>query len=274
MFDDWFERGGNCFDTAYVYGGGLCEVALGWWVKNRNVRKDVVIIGKGAHTPCCDPRNLTNQLHQSLERQHTDYFDIYMMHRDNLAIPVGEFVEVLNEHVKAGRIKVFGGSNWTLARVDEANAYAKAHGLQGFGMVSNNFALSHLLQPMWAGCLHSSDAASRKWFTDRQMPLFPWSSQGRGFFVEGNAAPDKKDDPDLMRWWYSDDNFKRLERARELAKNRGCLPINIALAYVLCQPFPTFPLIGPRNLWETRTSLRALEIQLSPQELAWLSLDE
>ena len=274
MFDDWFERGGNCFDTAYIYGGGACERSLGWWVKNRGVRNQVVIIDKGAHTPLCDPRSLTEQLHQSLERLQTDYLDLYIMHRDNPAIPVGEFVDVLNEHVKAGRIKVFGGSNWSLTRVDQANAYAKAHGLQGFGLVSNNFSLATLQEPMWAGCIHSSDAASRKWFTERQMPLFPWSSQGRGFFVDGRAALDKKDDAELVRCWYSEGNFKRLERARELAQKRGCLAINIALAYVLCQPFPTFPLIGPRAIWETRTSLKALDIQLSPQELAWLSLDE
>ncbi len=273
IFDDWFERGGNCFDTAFIYGGGACERMLGWWMKHRNVRKQVVIIDKGAHTPFCDPQNLTFQLNQSLERLQTDCLDIYVMHRDNPAIPVGEFVDVLNEHVKAGRIKVFGGSNWSLGRIEQANAYAKAHGLQGFGLVSNNFSLAHLMDPIWAGCIHSSDAASRKWFTDRQMPLFPWSSQGRGFFVDGKAAPGKNDDAELARCWYSQDNFKRLERARELAKKRGCLAINIALAYVLCQPFPTFPLIGPRAIWETRSSLRALDIQLTPQELAWLSLD-
>ena len=67
--------------------------------------------------------------------------------------------------------------------------------------------------------------------------------------------------------------FRRLERARELAQQRGVLPINIALAYVLCQPFPTFPLIGPRALSETRTSFPALTIELTPEELRWLNLE-
>jgi aryl-alcohol dehydrogenase-like predicted oxidoreductase len=52
------------------------------------------------------------------------------------------------------------------------------------------------------------------------------------------------------------------------------LPINIALAYVLGQPFPTFPLIGPRQLSETRTSCQALEVELSPAEVRWLNLEE
>ena len=61
---------------------------------------------------------------------------------------------------------------------------------------------------------------------------------------------------------------------RQLAEQRGVLPINVALAYVLCQPFPTFPLIGPRVLSEIRTSLPALDIELSPDEVRWLNLED
>ena len=92
--------------------------------------------------------------------------------------------------------------------------------------------------------------------------------------LEGRAHPDKKEDPELVRCWYSDDNFQRLERANELAEKKGVLPINIALAYVLCQPFPTFPLIGPRVLEETRTSLPGLEVELTPEEVKWLNLED
>ena len=77
-----------------------------------------------------------------------------------------------------------------------------------------------------------------------------------------------------MRCWYSDDNFLRLDRANALAQKRGVLPINIALAYVLAQPFPTFPLIGPRTLSETRTSLPGLSVELTPDEVRWLNLEK
>lgn len=76
-----------------------------------------------------------------------------------------------------------------------------------------------------------------------------------------------------MRCWYSEDNWRRRERAVELAAKRGVLPINIALAYVLCQPFPTIPIIGPRTLEELRTSLPALGVELSPEKLRWLNLE-
>ena len=80
-------------------------------------------------------------------------------------------------------------------------------------------------------------------------------------------------DEELNRCWYADDNWQRRDRVLDLAKRRGVLPINIALAYVLSQPFPTFPLIGPRTLEELRTSLPALEVELTPQEVKWLNLE-
>jgi predicted dehydrogenase/aryl-alcohol dehydrogenase-like predicted oxidoreductase len=272
MFDDYFERGGNCFDTAWIYGGGSQERLLGHWVKNRDVRDKVVIIAKGAHTPHCDPQSLTRELIESLERLQIDCADIYLMHRDNPDIPVGEFVDVLNEHKQAGRIRVFGGSNWALERVDAANEYAESKGLTGFAAVSNNLSLARMIEPPWPGCLASSDSESRDWFSRTGVSLFAWSSQGRGFFT-GRAHPDDHSDPGLVRCWYSEDNFQRLARAEELAQKKGVLPINIALAYVLCQPFPTFALIGPRTLAETRTSFESLGVELTPEELRWLSLE-
>lgn len=273
MFDDFFERGGNCFDSAYIYGSGACERVLGQWIKNRGLREQIVLLDKGAHTPYCDPESLTRQHLQSLERLQTDYVDIYMMHRDNLAIPVGEFISVLNEHKNAGRMRIFGASNWSIERVIEANRWAAEHGLVGFSAMSNNFSLARMIDPVWAGCIAASDAQSRAWLVEQQMPLMPWSSQARGFFT-GRAHPDDHSDPELVRCWYSEDNFRRLERVNEMAKQRGVLPINIALAYVLCQPFPTFPLIGPRLLSETRTSFLGLDIELTPEELRWLNLED
>ena len=87
------------------------------------------------------------------------------------------------------------------------------------------------------------------------------------------AHPDKRTDAELVRCWYSDDNFQRQARVIDLAEKRGVSPINIALAYVLNQPFTTFALIGPRMLSETRTSLPALQVDLTPGELKWLNLE-
>ncbi len=273
MFDDFYAKGGTVFDTAWVYAEGQCERLLGQWVKNRGVRDQVVILDKGAHTPFCTPDWLTAQIMESVERLQTEYVDIYLMHRDNPAIPVGEFITVLNEHQRAGRIRIFGASNWSIARVEEANAYATAHGLQGFSVISNNFSLARMIAPPWTGCVSASDTNSRAWLTRTQTPLLPWSSQARGFFT-ARARPGDLSDPELARCWYSDDNWERKARVERMAAERDVEPVAIALAYVLNQPFPTFPLIGPRALSETRTSLPALGLTLAPDEVLWLNLEE
>ena len=271
MWDDFWEQGGNCFDTGYIYGGGLQERLLGQWIASRGVRDQAVVIGKGAHTPHCNPQDLSSQLLETLERLNVEALDIYVMHRDNPQIPVGEFVDVLNEHHSAGRVKAFGGSNWSLERVGAANDYARERGLVGFSVVSNNFSLARMVDPVWSGCVSASDPASRAWLEQNQTALFSWSSQARGFFVRGDRA--FTEDEELVRCWYSDDNFARLERARELAARKNTSPINIAAAYVLNQPFPIFALIGPRQISETHSSLGALGLTLTPNERAWLNLE-
>jgi aryl-alcohol dehydrogenase-like predicted oxidoreductase len=275
LFDEFYEIGGNCFDTAYLYNQGLPEKLLGQWIRNRKgIRDDLVVICKGAHTPHCNPAGLDSQLHKSLERLQLDHADLYLMHRDNPEIPAGEFVEALNAHLKAGRIHAFGGSNWSIERVEEANAYAAKHGLQPFTVVSNNLSLARMIQPVWAGCVTASDPESLAWFERHQMALLCWSSQARGFFLDhaptsGGNAPSEAE---IARCWHSEDNFARRERAVALAKEKGVATINVALAYVLSQPFPTFALFGPRTLEEIRTSLPGLDLELSPQEIAWLNL--
>src|SRR5690606_433187 len=271
MFDAFYEIGGTTFDTAYIYGGGYIERLLGKWVQNRGVREDVVVITKGAHTPHCDPESITRQLEESLERQGTDYADMYMMHRDNLDIPVGEFVDVMDEHLRAGRIRAYGGSNWTPERVDEANAYAAANGRAGFTILSNHFGLAEALDVPWAGCVHATDPDSKAWLEERGIALLPWSSQARGFFT-GRAHPEDHSDPELVRCYYSDENFERLKRAEELGAERGVPATAIALAFVLHQEFPTFPLFGPRSIEEMRSSTLGLGVELSPAEMAWLDL--
>ncbi|MER8429447.1 aldo/keto reductase [Mesorhizobium caraganae] len=270
LLDAFFEAGGNLFDTGYVYGAGYTETLLGQWLNNRGVREQSVVIAKGAHSPLCYPDVIGKQLAQSLDRLQTDHVDIYFMHRDNPDVPVGEFVDAMDAEAKAGRIRgPFGGSNWTMARMDEAIAYAERTGKQKPGALSNNFSLAEMLEPIWAGCITSSTDDWKAWLTKRQMPNFAWSSQGRGFFTD-RAGREKQDNEELVRVWYSEKNFGRRDRAIELANRLGKSPIHIALAYVLAQPFPSVPLIGPRTLDELEDSLKALDIKLSAEDVAWL----
>ncbi len=272
LFDAFFEAGGNTFDTSWWYGEGHTDRTLGRWMASRGVRKETVIIAKGAHTPRCFPEDVTKQLNASLEFLQTDHADIYCMHRDNPDVPIGEFVDVLNQHHRAGRIGAFGGSNWSLARVQAFNADAAKRGLKGMTTVSNNFSLARMVNPVWAGCIASSTPEYRAWHRETQTALMAWSSQARGFFVRGR--PDFTSDGELTNSWYSEDNFAHKRRAEELAAKLGVTANNVALAYVLAQPFPIFCLTGPQNLDELRSTLPALAVNLTEDQVRWLDLGQ
>jgi predicted dehydrogenase/aryl-alcohol dehydrogenase-like predicted oxidoreductase len=268
VLDAYFEEGGTVIDTAHAYGYGRIDTMLGHWVKSRGVREQIAIIGKGAHRPC-RPDVISQELDESLERLKTDYLDIYFLHRDNLDIPVGEFVDVLDQEHRSGRIRMFGGSNWSLARVDEANDYAARTKRKGFQALSNQFSLAEMVEPVWTGCLSASSDSDIAWLKQRNIPLFAWSSQARGFFTD-RAGRDKQVDPAFMRSWYSDQNFARRDRAQQLAVKYKTTLSRVALAYVLAQDFSIFPLIGPLTLREFHDALGALDIRLTLAEVLWL----
>lgn len=282
MWDHFLDIGGNAFDTAHIYGEGRMERLLGTWQRQRGVREDIVIIGKGAHTPYNTPEHIGPQLTESLERLQTDYVDLYFLHRDNPDIPVDEFVSALNDELDAGRIRAFGGSNWTLERTRAFNLAASERELTGFAAISNNFSLARMVNQIWPGT-ESVDEAFLTYLADTQMALLPWSSQARGFFTPwasavlaqrgGEQKAVTTMEPtvaELTRTWVDEANLARRARAEELAQARGTSMINIALAYVLHQPFPTFPLVGPRVLSEIDSCAEAMSCALTADDVAWL----
>ncbi|WP_128656458.1 aldo/keto reductase [Paenibacillus sp. 598K] len=272
--DAYVAIGGNTIDTAFIYCGGKSEQALGMWVEERGNRKDINIWTKGGH-PNRDGNRVNKQaideeLTISLERLRTDYVDLYALHRDDPAVPVGEVLEILNSHVEAGRILAFGASNWTWERILEANRYAAEHGLRGFEFNSPNLSLAKANEPYWRDAI-SVDEALLAEHERTKLPLFSWSSQARGFFT-GRYTPEDRSDADTVRVFYNDDNWERYRRAEKLAADKGVTTIQIALAYVLNQPFPTAALIGPRNEAEMRSCGEATEIELTTEEIQWLDL--
>ena len=194
-----------------------------------------------------------------------------MLHRDDPSIPVSTLIDYLNYEIRAGRIRAISASNWEPARIIAANAYATENGLSGFVSCSNNISLAVPMEPMWGGCV-CVDEEARAWHEESQFPLMPWSSQARGFF-SGAFTPEKRDNRDMVRVYYNDDNFKRLARATTLGEKRGYSAIQLSLAYAVHLPFPIFPIVGPANLEEMASSLGALSLELSPAELAWMNLE-
>jgi aryl-alcohol dehydrogenase-like predicted oxidoreductase len=204
--------------------------------------------------------------------------DIYILHKDDPDAEVGPIVEALNEEARAGRINAFGGSSWTQQRIAEATAYADAHSLQPFTVSSPNLALAVPNEPMWTGCVSiAGDAEAFAWYQQTGMPVFAWSAQARGFF-SGRYRPDLTegetlDARNVIRTYYSDANWERYRRADELAELKGCTLRQVALAWVLHCPLEVFALIGPANVAELEDCLGALDVELTPDEYAWLNLE-
>lgn len=276
--DAYAESGGNCLDTAWIYGNnGSSESIVGRWLRRTGARDHTVLVGKGACSRSCRPEDIQTDLTQSLDRLQTDHVDIYLMHRDNPDVPAGEFVEALNLLVGDGQASAFGGSNWTPDRIEEANTYAAAHGLLGFSASSPNFSLAVWNEPTWKDTVTATDQRSRVWYASHpDVALFAWSSQAAGFFT-GRYGEWSYDDPnaaDVVRVWFSEANLERLSRAREVGLRHGVDANQVALAYVLAQPFTVFALIGPLSAEETRASLRADHLQLTPDELSYLNLED
>ncbi|WP_374017350.1 aldo/keto reductase [Paenibacillus thiaminolyticus] len=274
VLDDFTALGGNTIDTAYIYCGGKSEQAIGMWLEERQNRKDIRIWTKGGH-PNQDGKQVNrqairDQLDESLERLRTDYVDLYALHRDDPDVEVAVILDILNELVEEGKIQAFGGSNWSWQRLQEANRYAEANGLRGFSFSSPNLSLAKAKEPYWPDCI-SADAETIGWHRRTGLALLSWSSQARGFFT-GRYTREDCLDPDLVRVFYNDANWERYDRASKLAASKGVETIQIALAYVLHQPFPTGAIIGARNRKELESCFAAARLSLTEPEIAWLDL--
>ncbi|WP_019420381.1 aldo/keto reductase [Paenibacillus sp. OSY-SE] len=272
--DSFTDIGGNTIDTAFIYCGGKSEQAIGMWMEERGNRDQIRVWTKGGHPNQHGPQvnrvAVRAELETSLERLRTDYIDLYALHRDDPDVEVGAILEMLNELVEEGEIRAFGGSNWTWQRLEEANAYAESHGLRGFSFSSPNLSLAKAQEPYWTDCI-SADDETLSWHKRSGLPIMSWSSQARGFFT-GRFTRDDRSNEDLVRVFYNDANWERYDRAAQLADKKGVTTIQIALAYVLNQPFPTAAIIGPQNRSEMESCKDAAAISLTPEEVAWLDL--
>ncbi len=284
LLDRFTAAGGTTVDTARIYAKGTSETAFGKWLEGSGKRTDMVVLGKGAHHNSdtlerrVTPAAIHEDVETSLREMRLETIDIYILHKDDPDAEVGPIVEALNEEAAAGRIKAFGGSSWSTQRLDEANAYAAEHGLRPFTASSPNLALAVPNEPMWVGCVSiAADTEAQAWYQQTGMPVFAWSAQARGFF-SGRYNPEMTEGAtanarNVIRTYYSDDNWERYRRADELSESKGCTLRQVALAWVLHSPLDVYALIGPETVAELDDCLGALDVELTPAELAWLNLE-
>ena len=277
MFDHFYGSGGRIFDTAYIYNNGKGDKYLGDWINSRNVEDEIIVLGKGAHTPDCEPKFIRPQIEESLSRLNINKIDIFCLHRDNPKIPVAEFMDALNEVKNDGLIGNIGASNWEMGRFAEARDYALKNNMEPFTVLSNNFSLAEMVDPVWPGCVGVNNSYL-EYLMDNQIMLFPWSSQARGFFIEKKEITSNEhfSNPSLeeeRRVWHSEENLQRRKVCFAIATQRGVQPIQVALAYVIQKSSLIFPLVGPRTIIEAESSIAATQLNLTEEEMSSLAID-
>ena len=287
ILDAVYAAGINTFDTARIYGESECS--LGRWIEARGLRDKVNILTKGCHhnpyRARVTPYDLRADLADSLARLGTDHVELYLLHRDDPTVPVGPIVETLNELQAAGRIRCFGGSNWTHTRIEAANEYAYAHGLNGFVVSSPCFSLAEQIGDPWGGSVHISGPRfkeARAWYMRQNMPVFAYSSLARGFLSgkfrtdsgKGVAETFPHMGPSIAAEYEYPENLERLRRAEALAAEKGLTVPQIALAWTLRHPMFVCPILSPSTPAHLQANLQALEIRLTDEEFHWLNLGE
>lgn len=276
MYDCFLKAGGNAIDTAEHY--RWAEPTIGKWIAETGRRDELVLFTKGCH-PKREAREvkrvnaacIREDIEHSLHVLHVDYIDMFALHRDDTAVSVGEIMEELHHQIEIGHVHAIGVSNWELDRIIEANAYAKRHGLHPLTFNSPNLSLARAMMPRWPGCV-SANEEMVAWHKENQIAMISWSSQAGGFF-SGHFTRDHCDNEEIRDCFYNDANWRRYDRCQELAKKKDKTPIQIALAWVLHQPFPIAAVIGPEKESELLNSIAGGDISLTPQEMQYLDLE-
>jgi len=269
------ELGINFFDTADVYSLGESERIVGRALKDYAKRHEVILAPQVFH-PMSDDINarglsrkhILDAIDASLQRLGTDYVDLYQIHRFDPETPVEETMEALHDVVKAGKARYIGASSmyaWQFAKMQHA---AERHGWTRFVSMQNHYNLVY----------REEEREMIPLCVDQGVGLIPWSPLARGFLA-GNRTQDRSGETTRSRsdgfahsMYYTASDFAIVDRVVALAERLGRKPAQVALAWMLHKPYITSPIIGASKLPHLDDLVAALEVKLSPEDIA--SLEE
>jgi aryl-alcohol dehydrogenase-like predicted oxidoreductase len=258
------ELGMTFLDTADIYGPFTNERLVGRAIAGR--RDQVVLATKFGNQRLADGSRVVNGRPEyvgqacdaSLERLGVDHIDLYYQHRVDRSVPVEETWGALAELVEAGKVRHLGISEAAPATVRRA----------------------HAVHPISAGqyewSLFTRDLEDELVPTLRELGIgvVAYSPLGRGFLSGRITSPDDFGEGDFRRNHprFTGENFARnlelVERVRELAAGKGVTPSQLAIAWVLAQGDDVVPIPGTKRRRYLEENVGALEVELTPEDLA------
>ena len=263
----YFELGGNFLDTAEIYGPYKNEELLGRFLREIPRERAVIatkfgfrIDSTGAITGVdSSPSNVRKACDGSLRRLGIDTIDLYYQHRVDPGVPIEETVGAMAELIRAGKVRALGLSEAGIETLRRANAVHPIAALQSeYSLWSRDVESDGIL------------AACR----ELGIGFVPYSPLGRGFLT---GAIQKPSDLAADDWRHTNPRFqgeafeRNLQLAahvKNLAQTKGCSPAQLALAWVIAQGDDIVPIPGTKRVRYLEDNLGALNIALTPDELA------
>ncbi|MCF3649375.1 aldo/keto reductase [Synoicihabitans lomoniglobus] len=287
LLDRFVALGGNLLDTARVYSdwipgeSGRSERIIGDWIRQRGHHDDVIVSTKGGHprldrmdTLRLDEPSLCADVDLSLHALRVDAIDLFFLHRDAPDQPVEPFIDVLNRLCDTGKIRWFGASNWTAARIAAANTYAAASGQRGF-------VASQSLWNLGSGTMHRPpdptlvvvDHAEARALRPLRIAHLPYSGQAGGYFSKLVESDDSGTPTATLNPLYDTPANRALaEPVRDLAQRHACRVNAVVLAYLSHQASTVVPVVGCSRPEQLESTWDDLNVPLSPAELATLQV--
>ena len=262
------DAGINHFNTADVYTEGQSEQMLGKALGSR--RKDVVISTKvaGRTGPALLDQGLSRHhilasAENSLRRLATDYIDIYLVHRVDLNTPVAETLEALDTLARTGKVRYIGFSNWNAWRA------AKAVGLQN----QNGWARFRAAEMYYSLVGRDLEHEVVPFVEDAGIGVMPWSPLAGGLLSGKYTRQNPKGDGGRLSGsdFLPHDREKVydvVDRVRTIAAAHGASPAQVSLAWMLTKPFVSSILLGANKMAQLEDNLKAVDVQLSAEQIA------
>ncbi len=265
------ELGINFFDTADVYSIGASEEVLGRALKDFGPSRDKIVIatkvsgsmGKDPNQRGLSRKHIRHSIEDSLRRLHTDYIDLYQIHRFDYETPIEESLHALDEAVKAGKVLYLGASSMYAWQFGKMLHIAERHGLTRFVSMQNHYNLVYREEEREMIPLCREEAVA----------LIPWSPLARGFLAGNRRKEDfgdtvrAKTDDFGQKLYYQDSDFEVVDRVSALARKRGVSNMQIALAWILSKPGIASPIIGASKMFHLDDAVGALGVRLEEDEI-------